>query len=94
MFIGYRQVTIDQLIMVEMFQINAVTNVIYGPGAIHLEPMSTMKLMPDEVGDPWPVLDTICDYARDSPGVGPVPVDGIAVGHHLGRRLLAICTHP
>ena len=25
--------------------------------------------------------------------VGPVPVDGVAVGHHLGRRVLAVHTH-
>lgn len=29
-----------------------------------------------------------------SPRVGPVPVDCIAVGHHLGRRVLAVHTHP
>ena len=27
-------------------------------------------------------------------GVGPVPVDGVAVGHHLGSRVLAVHTHP
>lgn len=28
------------------------------------------------------------------PGVGPVPEDSVAVGHHLGRRVLAEHTHP
>lgn len=27
-------------------------------------------------------------------GVGPVPVDGVSVGHHLGRRVLAVHAHP
>lgn len=28
------------------------------------------------------------------PGVGPVPEDSVAVGHHLGSRVLAVHTHP
>lgn len=28
------------------------------------------------------------------PGVGPVPVDGVAVGHNLGSQVLAVHTHP
>jgi hypothetical protein len=31
---------------------------------------------------------------RRLPRVGPVPEDGIAVGHHFGARLLAKYTHP
>lgn len=33
-------------------------------------------------------------FPQNLPGVGTVPVDGIAIGHHLGARLLAKYTHP
>lgn len=35
-----------------------------------------------------------CGRAGYLLGVGPVPVDGVAVGHHLGSRVLAVHTHP